>query len=239
MSTDTKKAPAGTVHVRVRARGAAVYAWAGEAWTREWREFDASPAHVEDLRKAPAGYIAVEWPAGFKFPDGSSPVDPTVPRPEEVGDLTSADVVTRHVKEAEYFQARAIAAERELNDLRLDSNGVIGRLRSELETVIAKQRELESSLQASEHERIAAIALAQKANGATEAAIAASRSAAAAEIDTAKAQAQAIITETKASCDALLAQASDEITKLTSERDALLKLTAPKSGGKPPKADAT
>jgi hypothetical protein len=232
MSNDTKKAPAGTVRVRVRSRGKDVFAWAGEAWTRDWREFDAAPAHVDDLRKAPAGYLAVEWPEGYKFADGSSPVNPTEPQPGEVGDITSAAVVDRHVREAHQFRDRAIAAERELNDLRLESAGQIEHTRIERDEAIAALRRVEADLQASEKARVEALALAAKADGATATAIANAKAEAAAAIDTAKAEATATVTKVRADCDALLAAAQDEILKITAERDAMAKSAAAKSGGK-------
>ena len=220
MSAPVVKPPTGTVRIRVRVRGSdPSIGWAGEVWTQEWREFDAYPIHIEDLRMD-RGRLVIEWPDGYKFKDGTSPSDPTVAGPDEqIG--TTADAVAAAKSEAIYHSTRAGAAEHELNDLRVSFAALTRDTEDRVAVVTEKLRAAEKNLVQSEVDRVALNASLSDSSTAIGVAVSRVTAECRAEIDTAKAKCEADIAATKADADQLIAAASAEITRLTAENEAL------------------
>ena len=230
-----EKPPPGSVRIRVKVRGnGPPVGWAGEAWTSEWRTFDAFPAHVEDLR-AETGKLMIEWPAGHKFKDGSSPVDPTAFVAEPEVPQTSADAVAAAKTESTYHATKAAAAEHELKDLLVSFSALERDTDAKVSAITAQLREAEGRLVQSEKERVEQYQAMTSADTKLSASIAHAQAEARGLIDTAQAKADSEIAIVKADCDALIAAAQAEIGQLTSENEALkAKLAAiPAADSKP------
>ncbi len=225
--TPVVKSPPGAVRIRVRVRGSdPSIGWAGEVWTQEWREFDAHPIHVEDLR-ADKGRLVIEWPDGYKFKDGTSPSDPVAAIVGEEQHGTTADAVAAAKSEAIYHATRAAAADHEVNELRTSFAALSRDTEDRVAAVTEKLRMAERNLVQSEVDRVALNATLSNSDTAIGVAVSRVQSECRAEIDTALAKCATDIAATKADADALIAAASSEITRLTSEIDALkIKLAA-------------
>ncbi len=192
-----------TVRVTVRAAVGSV-GWAGEVFGSDPKTFDAVPAVVEDLLKAPPSLL-IQWPEGYVAPNGSVPGSHKLEK-SAAASMTVADRIAIAEDVAHDAQARVVVAERLLAAANANHAAELGAAVRDGEAHRQRKLELEAIVAGAE----------QRAAEAHQALDAASK-AHSSELHALKNQHTAALDTAKASHQAELDMAMNEVDRLTAE----------------------